>query len=394
MASKRINRKHGHLPYRMVINKNVYYFLRPLPENRHKAVPLGHVTEPGRTDEQLLEAALANYRRLVAEVTGQETLGLLIDQWLERFAPLDAPTDGSAKFEYRTVVKYRKMAKIINAEIGDLLVNKVRHADIARFIDGRYADRPWSANAYKAFLSNIFKWAVRRGMRETNPTRELEEMKEPTRTRYINDEELYWILKVAPPVVKVLVQLAAITGQRISDLLDLEWSAVSDQSIFLPEFEDVGELGDVGLMFYPSKTRKTTGRKVPVRITPQLHEVLLAAKALKTQPSDYVVRKKDGGKYTYEGARAAFKRAVMKAERAYIINCIAEQKLPKPGMFVGLHFHDLRRRALTNADLQNLDAQALGNHSSPATTRRIYNAANREGGPVKLVDPSTDPVFR
>ncbi|MEX3929784.1 tyrosine-type recombinase/integrase [Paraburkholderia sp. BR10936] len=382
----RRRKKDGHLPYRMVINKNKYYFLKPLDNNRHEAVPLGHVNEPDRSPQESLQAALERYRKLVDEVTGRESLELLLSQWMEKFAPLNPPPGTVPRYEPATVKKYRTMMRFINARIGRLRVNEIKHSDIARFLDDNFGEQPYSSNAYKSLLSNVFKWAVRRGMRETNPTRELEEAKEPPRTRYINDEELKWILQEASPMTACLVQLAAITGQRIGDLLTLEWSAVSDQSVLLPEFEDVGEMGSVGLVFYPSKTRKTTGRKVPVRLTEQLRDVLLKAKAIPTHPSKYVIRKDDGERYSYEGARSAFKRALVRAERAYLKDCIARKKAPREGIFEGIHFHDLKRRSLTDADIQNLNAQALGNHASDKTTKKHY-LAEVEGAPLKLVDP-------
>jgi integrase len=387
---KRRRKKDDHLPYRMVINKNKYYFLKPLDNNRHQALPLGHVNEPDRTPEESLKAALDRYRRLVEEVTGRESLDSLVEQWLEKFAPKEAPPGVTLRYEPATRTKYRKMAKTIREQIGRLVVNEIRHADIAKFLDSNFSERPFSANAYKSLLSNIFKWSVRRGMRETNPTRELEEAKEPRRTRYINDEELRWIVQEAPPMITCLIQLAAITGQRISDLLSLEWSAVSDQTVLLPEFEDLGELGAVGLVFYPAKTRKTTGRKVPVRLTPQLHEILMKARAIPTRPSQYVIRKTDGTRFTYEGARSAFKRAVARAERAYLLDCLATHSAPRPGLFMGIHFHDLKRRSLTDAEIQNLDPQALGGHARRTTTEKHY-LTDVEGSPLKLVDPPAMP---
>jgi integrase len=374
----------------MVINKNKYYFLRPLDNNKHEALPLGHVSEPDRTPEESLKAALDRYHKLVDEVTGRESLDILLDQWLDKFAPTEPPRGAVLRYEPATITKYRKMSKLIRTKLGPMKVNEIRHADVARFLDENFGDRPFSANAYKSLLSTLFKWAVRRGMRETNPTRELEEAKEPRRTRYINDEELRWIVQEAPPMIACLVQLAAITGQRIGDLLTLEWSAVSDQTVLLPEFESLGELGAVGLVFYPAKTRKTTGKKVPVRLTPQLHEVLMKVRAIPTRPSQYVIRKPDGGRYSYEGARSAFKRAVQKAERAYLLDCIATRKAPRPGLFAGIHFHDLKRRSLTDAEIQNLDPQALGGHARRATTEKHY-LTEVEGAPLKLVDPPAMP---
>jgi hypothetical protein len=78
---------------------------------------------------------------------------------------------------------------------------------------------------------------------------------------------------------------------------------------------------------------------------------------------------------------------------AYLMDCINKRKPPKPGMFENLHFHDLKRRALTDAYEQNLDAQGLGGHSRASMTERNYLNADKGDAHTKPIIPPTIPAL-
>ena len=268
-------------------------------------------------------------------------------------------------------------------------------------------------------LMRVFKYAIRQGMRDTNPLENISPLPEPRRKRYITDTELLWLLNAAPPMIQVLIRLGAITGQRISDLLNLEWSAVSDETLFLtiedyPEeldetFDELtleneeeiraalaGKKGlqtgrqDVpGVLFYPSKTRKTTGKKVPIAMSDQLRDTLAFAKSLRTEPSVYVIRKRNGERYQYEGARSAWLRTIARAQRNYFIECGEQARVPVNGYLSNIHFHDLKRKSLTDADNQGKDAQKLGGHASRRMTERYLEEV--EGAPRDWIEPPKMP---
>lgn len=379
-GATRKRKKNPHLPYRMIINANKYYFLRPLENNRSKAIPLGYVLESERTASESLEAALKAYEKALNDITAKETVGWLVDEWL---------ASQLVRYAASTCKKYRCYGRFLKRTMGNYRIDEVRQSDVARLIDGHYADKPPTANALKSFLSTVFRYGIRRGLRENNPTRDIENLFEPRRKRYITDDELLRILDVAPPMLGCLIGLGALTGQRISDLLALEWSAVSDETVLLPEMEFVSELSDAGLLFYPSKTRKTTGKRVPIRISEQLRAMLIRAREIPTKPSIYVIRKPDGEPYSYQGAYKAFVRTVERASRAYLLECIEQEKKPRPGMFENLHFHDLKRKALTDADNQQLDAQRLGGHSSAGMTKRYLEDV--ADAPHQLIEPPKMP---
>ena len=412
-AKSRKRKINPHLPYRMVINGNKYYFLKPLPDNKHKAIPLGRVMEDERQPSESLKIALDKYKELYDETAGDESFAWLISQWQK---------DGMEGYEEKTKKTYGSYCRVISAQMGKLRITQVRPVHIARFIDYNFGKMPFTANKYKAVFSNIFVYAIRRGLRETNPTRDIKDLPEVKRKRYITDEELMRLLKASPPMLQVLIRIAATTGQRIGDLLTLKWESVTDETIYLPQSDDYNEELDeeldelelvdadsleelkdgvskgkrsrrqqkiAGVLFYPSKTRKTSGMRVPIALNEQLRETLQLARSLKTAPSEYVVRKRNGTPYQYEGARSAYIRAVDRARRDYLIECAEKRLRPNLDYFTNMHFHDLKRKALTDADSQGKDAQRLGGHNSPAMTKQYIE--NTKDAPQKFIDPPKMP---
>ena len=369
-----------HLPQRMIVKRNTYYYLQPATGNKYKAIALGPVLEDGRSYPESLAVAMSKYEQLATQFTGTETIGWLTYQWLENCM---------GGYEANTRADYRRMAVMIGRYLGKLKISEVRPVHIADFIDKHYGDKPNSANKYKTLLSNIFTYAIRRGMRDSNPSRSLEPLVEGKRRRYISDLELLLIVDAAIPMTKVLVQLAAMTGQRIGDLLRLEWKSVLRDEVML-DVEEMDEIRSDGVVFYPSKTAKTTGQRVAIAMTDQLRATFEYAKQLNTVGSAYVIHKKDGTPYKYDGAYSSFQRALLLAERRYLIDCAERRIKPKPGIFQNLHFHDLKRKALTDSKYQGNDPQALGGHASARMTERYYE--NAPDVPPTYVLPTKIPV--
>ena len=228
--------------------------------------------------------------------------------------------------------------------------SEVRSPDVADYLRP-LAAKPRTHNAHRGMLRELMRYAEERGFRDpgTNPVSALRTMSTPPRDRYITDSELRRI-KVAGmrgrdgqdtrsgPMLCALVDMAYLTGQRIGDLLTLEWPA----------------LGRDGIAFQPAKTKGSTGARVLIEWTPKLRDVarrLRELKLAKGSASDRVFTTQDGRQYTYWGASTAWRRA---CERAGI----------------KAHFHDVRAKALTDKEGREGmgAARTMGSHSTEQQT--------------------------
>jgi integrase len=304
-----------------------------------------------------LYAELSNFNREADARSSEDTMHALIDDWLLAKLP---------KYALKTREEYRRMATFIKSEFGpQWLIDDVRPADIAKFLDKHFETKPNTSNKYKALFSMIFAHAVRNGLRDANPATEVKGAEEKGRDRYITDAEFDAVRAAvmtgldgkptaSGAVIVCLIDLAYQTAQRIGDLLALNWQDVSDEGIY----------------FHPSKTVNSSGVRLLIQMTPDLRATLDAAKAGKVKAIGPVICTQDGARYTYSGAQTAWKRACKRARIWYEAKAAEANSPTDPRYLVGMHFHDLRAKALTDKGrLEGADAaQALAGHTTAEMT--------------------------
>lgn len=303
------------------------------------------------------EGLPAFYRALAAaqeHLAGYEdAMPRLISDWQRDVMALHAPS---------TRRDETAMGNLIAARFIELRASEIRSPDVADYLRD-YRDRPRTHNAHRGLLRELMRYAEERGFREpgTNPVAAIRTMSTPPRDRYITDEELQKIKDAAMvgkprkqdkegddeakgaetrsgPMVCALIDMAYLTGQRIGDLLALQWSAI----------------GAEGITFQPAKTKGSTGARVLIEWTPSLRALVVQLKTLRlSRPGvcEHVFTTQDGREYTYWGASTAWRRACERAK-------------------VKAHFHDLRAKALTDKEAREgmQAARTMGAHSTEQQT--------------------------
>lgn len=126
----------------------------------------------------------------------------------------------------------RELAKLRMA-FGHMRPDDVRPRDVYAFMDARQA--PIRANREKALLSHVFSYAIRWGMVEINPCRQVSNYKEEARKRYVTDEEFWAVHDLATPLLRAVMKLALITGLRGTDLRALRKSAITDEGVVVKQ---------------------------------------------------------------------------------------------------------------------------------------------------------------
>jgi len=338
----------SHLPARVYEKHGAWWFVN----KDRKWIKLCRVDEGITT----LYEKLADLMR-DGESTARNTMPSLVDDWIAaKLSGYSAKTRG----------QYVRMAAFIKTDFDDKwAIEDVRPADIARFLDKHFSKKANTSNKYKALLSLIFTHAVRKGLRDRNPAREVEGAKEKKRDRYITDAELDAIRAaglvdnsgreaISGRALVCLIDLAYQTAQRIGDLLALNWQDVSDEGIY----------------FRPNKTVNSSGVRLLIEMTPDLRATLEDAKRGKVKAIGPVICTSSGGRYTYIGAQSAWRRAIERARLAYDKGCQEAGNPADPQYLRGIHFHDLRAKALTDKRrLEGADAaQALAGHTTAQMT--------------------------
>jgi integrase len=211
-------------------------------------------------------------------------------------------------------------------------------------------DKPYQANRVLAFLSALFNWAEKHGLRPdgSNPCRHVEKYREGRRERFLSQAELGRLGdalreaeqdKSCSPWVVAAIRLLTFTGARRNEILTLRWEHVSEEheSLFLPDSK--------------------TGRKAIHLNAPAL--ALLQA-----------IPRLEGNPYVICGEKAG--QHLVNLEKPW-------RRIRKAAKLEDVRLHDLRHSfasvAASGGQSLILIGKLLG-HSQPATTARYAHLAD------------------
>lgn len=325
----RPRKTHQHLPKYVRVEYGSYWY-RPPDGPNLKIGPEG--------DEHLVW-------KFMMDRTTPAATGSSLHDYFERYKREILP--GLAP---RTQKDYVRHIVRLDTVFGHMRPNELQPKDIGRFLD-----RPKGkiqANRQVAVLSAIYAKMVGRWyVAEKNPCRDVERNESHRRTRYVTDAEFEALYSIAKPRVRVMMDLALITGQRQGDLLGLLQTAVTAE----------------GVLFQQGKT----GKRLLVSMSPALLEVVDRARAMRPQVhiGGFLVRTRRGDRYTGEGFRACWQRMMRKALR---LGLLKER----------FTFHDLRAKSVSDSKSLEEAFERAG-HTSMAMTRGTYDRGIRKVTPLK-----------
>jgi integrase len=167
------------------------------------------------------------------------------DEFLPHCAP---PTLKPSTYE-----TYKILGRLTAAALGDKFLTAIGAADVQAYLDGvktapmsrrkcatcdkgakhaagercPRAVSPGWINRQRSFLSRVFTIARKRGYVKTSPVRDTEKMREDNvRVRCLTLEEEERIVAAADPWFRPIIELAAATGMRRGEVVNLRWDDV------------------------------------------------------------------------------------------------------------------------------------------------------------------------
>lgn len=254
------------------------------------------------------------------------------------------------KLAKSTIEQYRGVRSRIEYGFSEFSPEQVETSDITAFLD-LYEDTPNMANRMLTVIKAIFERAVRQGVCKANPAYSVKRFDEAKRDRYLTDEEYKSIRAAANSTTQCIMDMCYLTAQRISDVLAIKHSDISEDGIYFQQKKSKGD---------------QAGSRLLIESTTELSELVAQAKKLHKveRLSHYLFHPLGKATaYQYSSIRDNFNRARDKAgvEDATI--------------------HDLRAKSITDAKREGLDPQALAGHKSPMMTERYIRL--RETATVK-----------
>jgi integrase len=318
--------------------KGCFYLLRYRVGGKQQYATIGRHGSPWTPDTARTEA-----KRLLGLVaagtspkadTAAGDFGAEVDRYLER---------KQAEMKPRTLVEVerhlRQQAKPLHR-----LTDIDRRAVATCLAQVEAKSGPVARNSVRSSLSAFFNWAIREGLRETNPVTGTGTAPQASRERVLTDAELAAIWNAATSdQFGDIVRLLILTGQRREEIGSLRWSEITNGAFVLP----------------PKRTKN--GRTHTVPLSAAAAEII--DRQVRRPGRDLIFGNGVGG---FSGW--GFSKARLDARLA-----IAPWRL-----------HDLRRTAATGmAELGVLPhiIEAILNHVSGhrAGVAGIYNRARYEG---------------
>lgn len=273
-----------------------------------------------------LHDALVEYARLTAG-PDKGALGELVSKVL---------ADMKLTVAASTFKNYTTCARRVLDAFAEFTPQQIKPHHIARFLDDNKAT-PSMANLLRSFLNGMFQRAVRWGVVESNPVRDIEQFKTEKRDRYITATEYSEIRKHATPTLQCLMDIAYITGQRMGDCRHIKYSDISEAGVFI-------------------KQQKTKAR-VLIAMTPDLAEVIARARALHQSVKGLTLfHRRNGTPIPYSTLHHQWTNACRDAK------------------VEDANFHDIRAAAATDAKAQGLDSKTLLGHTTESSHNRYLRS--------------------
>lgn len=303
--------------------------MRPRVKNRHlppciyKRGPSYYLVKAGKWERlgTNLATVLAEYGRRLEQPVGG--MAELIDKVLLHIAPSKSAT---------TNRQYRKIGDKLKEIFVEFSPEQVQAKHVAA-IKVRYAATPFYANRLVSVLRLIASVAVEWQILGNNPAIGISRHTEAKRDRYITDAEYAAIHAKAGPRLQAIIELCYLTGQRISDVLKIRYS----------------DLSEAGIAFRQGKT----GAKLMVTWNDSLRATVARAKALHGNVQALTLLHNRRGK-----------------PPDYSTVKLQWDKARKAAGVPDARIHDLRAKALTDAKRQGFNPQTLAGHTDGRMTER------------------------
>jgi len=336
-----------------------------------------------------LRALQVDYARGEAHrsATTTPTVAEAAVEWLAHLESRIGHRDARRRYSARTVTLYRqRLDRHVIPLLGTRRIAEVTVTDVRRLVDrlGQVGLAPSTVTSVINIVSGLLRFAVKEGLTERNPVRDLDRDDRPgvarlTEPRYLTAEEVGVVLDRMTDSFRPVAAACAYAGLRISEALGLRWRDVDFAASTLTVN---GQLGNDGTRV-PAKSRAS---EATVALLPALarelraHRSRQASRELRLVHGDALVFTTARGK---PQSRRNALRAVRAAGDAAGLN-------PESRQPVGLH--DLRHSFVAlalDAGLSLAEAAVLARHANARVTAQVYAGLSDDGCEVaaaKLVE--------
>lgn len=359
MSPRKRSQENRGLPKRWQLYHGAYYY----------RVPPGQEHQWDNKKRFLLGKTLPEAYKAWAErmqtPDAVRTVGGLLDRYALEEAPTKAP---------KTQAEYARHIKRLSSVFGSMPLTAIRPQHVYLYVDKRKdkKGRKVTTAAHREIevLSHAYTKAVEWGLLDRHPFKSEVLLKgEKARTRYVEDWEVIEALSLSSRrkrgsviAIQAYIRIKLVTGLRRSDLLRLR----------------VQDLREDGIHVQPHKTANTTGKRLIIEWTPDLHKAVDEAKAARpVDISPWLFCNRRGQCYINEAKGTANGWDSM--WQRFMERVLSDTKVTER-----FTEHDLRAKCASDADSLE-HAQQLLAHADARLTARVYRRKPERVKPGKGV---------
>lgn len=338
MPPKRNSENRG-LPARWVHKHGAYYYLPPADQRSQW---------DGKAWFRLgatLPEAYKVWAERVATPERISTIGALLDRYALEVVPAKAP---------KTQTENHRQIAALRKAFNDTALTDLEPQHVYKYVDKRSAKT--AAKREVEVLSHAFTKAVQWGLMKAHPFKgEVRLEGEAPRDRYVEDWELIEAMSMSSKrrkgsvkMIQAYLRIKMLTGLRKGDILRLTKTDCQDD----------------GIHVQPSKTRKSTGKRLIYEWTPELRAAIDEAVAVRPALSPFLFSNKFG-RPLFEEEKGTTK-GFDTIWHSFMGRLLKESKVKER-----FTEHDLR--AKVGSDAESLErARQLLAHSDSRMTERVY----------------------
>ncbi len=253
--------------------------------------------------------------------------------------------------------EHERLLDLFADEFSEFAVAQITSRDVKRSVRNLFAGKLSAAKAYKSRISTFFRWCIdEHNLRDINPCNEVW-LKQPPKTKTPWTDSLFYAVRDRLSAMhQCYHDLSFLLYQRTTDVRLLRRADVFDSHIH----------------FQPTKTEKSSGAAVDIKLTPEIRAVLERAATISKEwkvVCGYVIHTRDGTPFTRSGIYSAY----MRADAAL------------HGKPIGLNPKALRPYAATAAKLQGFSSEDIQTGLAHVSIRTTEGYIQQHEVPVSPV---------
>ncbi len=213
------------LPPNLYLRKGIYYY-RDIRDNKEYSVGKNKsiaVTEA-------IQANLAIFKPRVSLIDRINKVKVVtLHEWLDEYNSIL----NKRGLREKTLKDYKSKLSIIKSCIDDLDILEITPKIVSDFVNNY--PKPPMAKLLRSTLSDAFNEAISAGITTSNPVLITKTPKTKVQRSRLTLDQFLSAINHTNSTYKYIFLLAVLTGQRISDIVNLKWSDIRKDKIFIEQ---------------------------------------------------------------------------------------------------------------------------------------------------------------